>query len=223
MKVVSGAFWRGTGGEKGFARDLSGDARLGRSIRGLALPIFLLLGWERVRIEPGIMRLCALDFSSYPISHSLLGQVAWGALLALIYFAVKRNAKTATLLGACVVSHWFLDWVVHRPDLPLTPWSDARFGLGLWNSLPATVALEFGLLTIGLLFYLRATRARDRTGNIVLWSFLIFLVILWAGAIFGPPPPNDRMLAWSALSIWLTVPWAAWADRHRKSTQKSQG
>jgi len=194
-----------------------GTLVLATQFADLLWPIFLLLGWERVRIEPGIMRLSALDFSSYPISHSLLAQVAWGALLALIYFAVKRKAKTAILLGTCVVSHWFLDWVVHRPDLPLTPWSDRRSGLGLWNSLPATVALEIGLLAIGLVLYLHATRARDRSGNIVLWSFLIVLVILWAGTIFGPPPPNDRVLAWSALSIWLTVPWAAWADRHRES------
>ena len=76
---------------------------------------------------------------------------------------------------------------------------------------------EIGLLAIGLVLYLHATRARDRTGNIVLWSFLIVLVTLWAGTIFGPPPPNDRVLAWSALSIWLTVPWVAWADHHRKS------
>lgn len=196
-----------------------GTLVLATQFADLLWPIFLLLGWERVRIEPGIMRLSALDFTSYPISHSLLAQVAWGALLALIYFAVKRKAKTAVLLGTCVVSHWFLDWVVHRADLPLTPWSDRRSGLGLWNSLPATVALEIGLLAIGLVFYLRATRARDRTGNIALWSFLIVLVTLWAGAIFGPPPPNDRVLAWSALLIWLTVPWAAWADRHREDTR----
>ncbi len=72
---------------------------------------------------------------SAPSLSDQLALATWGALLALVYFALKRNAKTATLLGACVVSHWFLDWVVHLPDLPLTPRGDARYGLGLWNPL----------------------------------------------------------------------------------------
>jgi hypothetical protein len=44
------------------------------------------------------------------------------------------------------VSHWFLDAIVHRPDLPLAPGLPLRVGLGLWNHVVASLALELGLL-----------------------------------------------------------------------------
>jgi membrane-bound metal-dependent hydrolase YbcI (DUF457 family) len=185
-------------------------------------PIFLLLGWERVRIAPGITRASPLDFVHYPITHSLVGQLAWGAALGLLYFALRRNAKNALVIGACVVSHWVLDAIVHRPDMPGFP-HGPFVGLGLWNSLPATVVVECGLLAIGLAVYLRTMRAKDRIGVYALWSFIAVLVAGWISAVFGPPPPNARALAFGALAMWLTVPWAAWADRHRELRQSPQG
>ena len=61
------------------------------------------------------------------------------------------------------------------------------------------------------------TRAMDRTGNLALWSLLGLLAVLYPASLFGPPPPSVQVLAWSAMAIWITVPWAAWADRHRRS------
>ena len=118
------------------------------------------------------------------------------------------------MLALCVVSHWLLDYIAHRPDMPITP-HGARVGLGLWNSMPATLIAEFTLFAAGTALYAGTTRAKDRRGTYVLWSLLIFLVICYMGALFGPPPPSVHALAGSALGIWLTVPWAAWADRHR--------
>ena len=114
-----------------------------------------------------------------------------------------------------MVSHWFLDVIVHRPDLPVFP-QGPFVGLGLWNSLPATVAIECGLLALGLTLYLRATRAKDRIGVYGQWSLMVVLVAAWVSSLFGPPPPSERALAYSALAMWLAVPWAAWADRHRE-------
>src|SRR5712692_10106137 len=85
----------------------------------LLWPIFLLTGLEQVRIAPGITRATPLDFVHYPITHSLVGQALWGLALGLLYFSLRRNAKSAVIVGACVVSHWFLDVIVHRPDLPV--------------------------------------------------------------------------------------------------------
>ncbi len=133
----------------------------------------------------------------------------------MLYFAVKRNVRGAVIVGTCVVSHWFLDAVVHRPDLPLFP-NGPYVGLGLWNSLLATVTVECGLLALGLTLYVRATRARDRIGIYALWSLVAVLLLGWVGSVFGPPPPNERVLAVSALAMWVTVPWAAWADHHRE-------
>jgi membrane-bound metal-dependent hydrolase YbcI (DUF457 family) len=177
-------------------------------------PVFLLLGWEQVRIVPGITRVTPLDFISYPWTHSLAAQCVWGALLGIIYFAMRRSGRNAIAVAVCVPSHWLLDYISHRPDMPLYPGS-ARYGLGLWNSLPATILTELVFFCIGVGLYLSVTRAKDRIGSYALWSLLLFLPVLYFASLFGPPPPSEHVLAVSALAIWLTVPWAAWADRHR--------
>ncbi len=180
----------------------------------LLWPIFLLLGWEQVKIAPGITRVTPLDFVSYPWSHSLAMQSVWALELGVVYFAIRRDSRGAVVAAACVPTHWLLDYISHRPDMPLYP-GGARYGLGLWNSLPATLITEFGLYAVGIVLYLNATRAKDRIGLYALWSFLIFLLAAYIGSAFGSPPPSVNTLALTALLIWLTVPWAAWADRHR--------
>ena len=111
-------------------------------------PVFVLAGVEKVEVVPGITRVTPLDFVYYPWSHSLAMAIAWGAVFAATYWAIRRKLANAVWLGAIVVSHWFLDWIVHRPDLPLYPGEAARHGLGLWNSMPATMAIEFGVLAV---------------------------------------------------------------------------
>jgi hypothetical protein len=180
----------------------------------LLWPIFLLLGWEQVRIVPGDTAFTPLDFVSYPYTHSLVAELLWGMLVGAVYFAMRRDRLAAVIVGLCIPSHWLLDYIAHRPDLPIVP-GGPRFGLGLWNSVPATLAVEFVLYAIGIAIYLKTTRAKDRTGTYALWSLLIFLFVIYLGASFGPPPPDTRTLAITALLIWLTIPWAAWADRHR--------
>jgi hypothetical protein len=181
-------------------------------------PIFLMVGIEHVRIAPGITRVSPLDFYDYPISHSLLTGIGWAAAFGLIYFALRRYARGAWLAAALVLSHWFLDALVHRPDMPLTP-NGRVVGLGLWNSLAATVVVEGGLLVLGLVLYLRTTAARDGIGHWAFWTLIVLLSAIWISSLRGLPPPSLRALEWSALSLWITVPWAWWADRHRDTRQ----
>jgi hypothetical protein len=183
-------------------------------------PLLLLLGIEQVRIVPGLLAASPLDFTSYPVSHSLVAQLGWGALLGVIYFLLRRDARSALLLGFLVPSHWVLDFIAHRPDMPIYP-GGAKYGLGMWNSLPLTIVVEYVLFAAGTAIYLGVTRAKDRMGNLALWSLLGLLAVLYLASLFGPPPPSVRALAWSAIAIWLTVPWAAWADRHRRSLPES--
>ena len=210
-----GHFAVALGAKKIAPRTSLGTLVLAAQFADMLWPVFLLLGWEEVQIAPGNTRATPLDFISYPWSHSLAAQVFWGTALALVYFLVRREARGAIVLGACVPSHWLLDYISHRPDMPIIP-GGARYGLGLWNSLPLTLVAELGLYAAGVVIYLSATRARDRVGAVGLWSLLILLLVLYFAATFGPPPPNVRVLAESALAIWLTVPWAAWAARHRE-------
>ena len=178
-------------------------------------PIFILLGIERVRVAPGFMPANALEFVYYPFTHSLAMSVAWGLLVGGVHFAMKRDLRTATILGALVVSHWVLDVPVHGPDLELWPGSGIRVGLGAWRSVALTMVLELGIFALGVASYLRQTRARDRIGSVGLWvSIALLLAVLLSG--FGPPPPSAKAVGASALGLWIFVPLLHWIDKHRE-------
>jgi hypothetical protein len=169
-------------------------------------------GW---RFGPATV-MTPLDFVSYPYSHSLMALCIWGLLFGVVYQGVARcSGGAAGSLAALVVSHWVLDFVVHRPDLPLTFTGTARLGLGLWNSMAATFAIEFSMLLAGLALYLRATDAHDRIGSVGAWSLVLFLVAVFLASAFGPPPPGGRAVAWAGEAMWLLVVWGYWIDRHR--------
>jgi membrane-bound metal-dependent hydrolase YbcI (DUF457 family) len=182
----------------------------------LLWPLMLLLGVEHVRINPGNTAFTPLDFHHYPYTHSLLVVAAWAAAGALLY-RIRGSSRGALIVFAGILSHWALDFVTHRPDLPLWP-GGPKTGLGLWNSVPGTVVLESALFAGGLALYLRATKPRDRTGSIALWALVVFLVLIYVANIFSPPPPDASAIAWVALAAWLFVPWGAWIDRHRQPT-----
>jgi membrane-bound metal-dependent hydrolase YbcI (DUF457 family) len=182
----------------------------------LLWPILLVAGIERVEYVPGIMAASPFDFVSYPISHSLIMVLVWAALIAGIYFALRKYRTGAMVVGGLVVSHWVLDFVMHRPDLPLWPGSE-RYGLGLWNSLPATLVIEFVLLLAGIVLYVRARPARDRIGKWALAAMAGFLIMIFVGNLFSPPPPNQTAVGLLSLGLWLFVPWAHWIDKHRES------
>jgi len=181
----------------------------------LLWPFFLFSGIEIVRIDPGNTKFTPLDFVSYPYSHSLAMVIVWGAVVGGGYFALRRSRKSALVLGALVLSHWILDLITHRPDLQLAPGSETRVGFGLWDFVVVAATLEFAIFAAGLFLYTRTTKTKDKTGRFALWAFVAFLLITWAGVIFGPPPPNVTMVALSALLLWLLIPWAIWIDRHR--------
>ena len=183
----------------------------------LIWPIFLLLGIEHVRVVPGITKVQPFDFYDYPFSHSLTMALRWALGVGLVYFLVRRYARGAWTLAALVVSHWVLDFIVHRPDLQLWP-GGPKLGLGLWNSWAASISVEVLLFGVGMWMYLGATRPRDRVGAWAIWSLVVFVSVGGLGALFGPPPADARQLATVALAIWITVPWAAWADAHREPT-----
>lgn len=178
-------------------------------------PVFLLLGWEEVRIVPGITAVSPLLFVSYPYTHSLVAGALWAALLAGGYYALRRDSAGAAWIAALVVSHWVLDFASHGPDMPLWP-GGPKVGLGLWYSLPATLVVEFALFGLGAWMYLSATRACDRIGTLALAAFVATLAVLYLAAVFGPPPPSVRVLAVSGVLGWLFVAWAYWIDRHRE-------
>jgi hypothetical protein len=181
----------------------------------LIWPIFLLLGVEHVRIVPGIMAASPLDFTDYPISHSLVTVIGWSVLIGGAYFFISRYGRGAWIVALAVFSHWVLDAIVHRPDLPIIPGGQMRVGLGLWNSWTGSIILELVFFCAGLLIYTESTRAKDSVGRYGLWSFVALLLVAWVSSLFAGAPPSVNALATGALVIWITVPWAWWFDHHR--------
>ena len=190
-----------------------GTAFLAAQWVDLAWPTFLLLGWETVRIRPGATTVTPLVFEHYPLTHSLLAAIGWGLLLAAAHALVRRDRRSALVVALLVVSHWLLDAIVHVPDLPLAPGGDARIGLGLWNSVPATLAIELTLFAAGAWLYARATWARmDKVGRWAFGGLVAFLLIIHAGNLLGPPPSSAAAIAWVGQAQWLLVAWAYWVD-----------
>jgi hypothetical protein len=193
-----------------------GTLFLAVQLADLVWPSFVLLGLERVEVAPGITAVTPLDFVSYPYSHSLLALALWGALFAGIHWVIhRRGGVVPWLIAALVLSHWLLDWLTHRPDMPILIGGGPLVGLGLWNSIPGTVLVETALFLAGVALYARATRALDRTGSYAFWGLVAFLLLVSVANLMGPPPPSPLAVAWVAQSIWLLVLWGYWIDRHR--------
>lgn len=183
----------------------------------LLWPVFLLLGLEHVRIEQGNTLVTPLDFHDYPISHSLVGFVFWSLMLAGITFGFTKQIRMAVVGGLLVMSHWLLDFVTHRPDLPLAPGVDIKVGLGLWNSLWGTMVIEGVVFGIGALVYAGATKPVTKIGSVSFWLLILFLIVVWLANLLGPPPPDEMTIAIAGNATWLIVLWGFWADKNRVS------
>lgn len=184
----------------------------------LLWPVLVASGVEQVRIDPGNTPFTSLDFVSYPYSHSLLWLMVWGVVLGVAYrrFAPEVRRGVVVLLAALVVSHWVLDVVTHRPDMPIYPGSP-RVGLGLWYSIAGTLILEFALYVSGVWLYVRTTVARDAIGR---WGFAVLAAFLPLGYVSGVgavPPSISALSASSMIGGAVLIAWSWWADRHRKS------
>jgi hypothetical protein len=212
-----GHFAAGFAGKRWTPRVSLGWLILAPFLLDLLWPIYCLAGIERFRIQTGGAPFHNLIFESYPWSHSLLMSVVYGILIALLYRKLTGDARGGLVLGVLVVSHWIFDWITHDPDLPLWPGGPLT-GLGLWRSIPGTVAVESLLLVAGVWLYFGVTRARDRIGSLGLWFFLALLVVLYLMSIIGPPPPMgaERLVSLSVLLGIVLLPLAAWIDRHRR-------
>jgi len=219
-----GHFAMGFGAKKFAPRVSLGVLFLACQLADLVWPNLVLLGIETFSIEPGVTALTPLDFKHYPYSHSLLATLAWAGLFAVIYTALRHAGKrAAVVIGLLVLSHWLLDVLSHRPDMPLTLSDANRIGLGLWNHPLPAIAVEVLLFAVGVWLYAASTRALNRKGSIGLWALVVFLLLVYAANFLGPPPPSVKAVAWSAQAIWLLVAWGFWVDHNRAARPAGTG
>ena len=91
-------------------------------------------------------------------THAMVGALALAAAFGLAS-AWRWGRRTGAVLGGVVFSHWVLDLLVHRADMPVLPNNLGdlpRLGLGLWRWPAATAAVELILVVAGTLLYTRA-------------------------------------------------------------------
>jgi hypothetical protein len=190
-------------------------------------PFLLAAGLEEVRIDQWNTAFTPLDFVSYPYSHSLALLVVWGGLAGWLFAHLRRGPggparrETIAIVAALVISHWVLDVVTHRPDMPLYP-GGPKFGLDLWSSIAGTVAIELMMYLAGMVLYLRTTRARDDIGR---WGFMLLastLLLIYVGDALNsqPPPSVDAFIGVAMAGGVLITAWSWWVDRHRMPVEE---
>jgi len=159
----------------------------------------VLLGVERVRIVPGITASNPLDLYYMPYTHSLVAALLWSAAAFGLYRVVsrRREGTAAIVIAGAVFSHWVLDFVVHRPDLPLYD-DTAKVGLGLWNFAALAFAVEAALFFGGMYLYFRTGVAR----RLPIIVFGLLMLAMHAVTFFGAPPASDRAAAVAALTAY---------------------
>lgn len=172
----------------------------------VAWGIFVLAGVERVRFDESLPS-NPLDLYYIPYSHGLPSTLLLGIGVFLAARAWLREIRPALVLALAATSHWFLDFLVHRPDLPL--WGNSHHvGLALWNQPVTAFLLELGLL-LGCAAVLVRSTSLPRASRTPFFWLLGFLVVFHAGSLFAPTPPGPATLVVSALALYLVVVYLA--------------
>lgn len=176
--------------------------------------LLVLVGIEQAGFDHSLASFNGLDMIYIPYSHSLGMAIIWGGLFGGVLGYLYRSRTLALVIGLLVVSHWFLDYLTHIPDMTL--WFDGeRFGLGLWRSSWLTLLVNIVLLVLALAVYFKSTGS-VRGRSVIFWSLIAFLLVLSALHSFAPRQPEatvGAMVGGPALGLLIPVIWGYFADR----------
>lgn len=182
--------------------------------------IFIFTGIEKVRIVHGFTGTNPLDLYYMPYTHSLVGSVFWAIAAFLLYLPFRKRSGHGKLVaplivGGAVLSHWFLDLVVHVPDLALYD-NTLKMGFGLWNYPIVALSLEIGLVLFGLAAYMRATKPVSTVGTYGMPVLMLLVAGLQMYVFFGPDPSGPSAMALTAIASYIVIAAAAgWLERKR--------
>ncbi len=175
--------------------------------------LFASVGLEKLRLVPGITAMNSLDMYHMPYTHSLVGTAIWAFAFAAVLIMTGRHHVTAGLGGLVVMSHWFVDLLVHRPDLTIAG-GETRYGLGLWNYPAIAIGVELMALFAAFAWYINRTRGPVMPP----WILLGFLLAMQAVNWFGPPPleAGPGFYAMALISYALAAGLAYWVGTTRR-------
>jgi hypothetical protein len=181
-----------------------GTLMIGAQLVDIAFFGFVLAGVEKMRISPGTTVMNPMDLYDMPFTHSLVGSLAWAVGFALILRSATRQWMSSILGGAIVLSHWFLDLLVHAPDMTITG-SPPKLGFGLWNYPFIEMPLEIALVLGSAWLFAKARKPSRKPLLILVGALLAVQAYNW----FAPEPkvmdaslPISALLAF-AIFIWL--------------------
>ena len=177
-------------------------------------------GIEKWRANPAITGFNPVDLYFMPYTHSLLGASLWAIAFAFVVAAFTppgRQFLSAMIAAGLVLSHWFLDLIVHRQDLALVQDNEQKLGYGLWDHPLIEAPLELGLLLAGFALFMTATKPRGTLGRIVPWLVLAALLGLQGVNWFTPHAPDAATFSALGLTAYLLLAALAhWLDRARE-------
>lgn len=182
----------------------------------LLLWLFILLGLESVSIPPDFETTRQVEFV-FPYSHGLLSAAIWSIAAGVLGFWVyprpqQQRWRIGGLVAAAVFSHWLLDALVHKPELPLVGSASRLVGLGLWDAMPIALAVEAAIVVVGVYLFAKGgglPRSRAVVLGVVCLAVLALTVF---GMTIAPPAPSPFAMAFSslltlvavtALAVWL--------------------
>jgi hypothetical protein len=172
--------------------------------------VLLLLGRERSSLDFSLPS-NPLVIEHVPYTHSLVGNALWALLAGVIAYALFSSFRATLTVALVVLSHWFLDLLMHRPDLTLYG-RPPRYGLGLWNAPAIAHGVELGTLLMSVVLYLGAVRPKGGSLRAAL-SLALFLLIVQVYSIVSKPPATLVAIALSCLTFMvITTALAAWLD-----------
>lgn len=183
----------------------------------------VLLGIESMSFSSGITKVSPLDFTYYPYSHSLTASILWAGVFVVAFkiapskFGSNKN-KSALIVGAVALSHFLLDLIVHREDLPLFGGDSYKIGLGLWNYVFASSFIETLIFLAGLWAYLKSTKGVTFAGMYGMAIFSAFVSIMWLASLLAPTPTNLNITGFVIFGLvfqLLVIGTVSWLDRKR--------
>lgn len=185
--------------------------------------ILVPLGIERLNMVENYTAVNHMELLYYPYSHSLLAAFFWGVIAYGLWrffpwFKRERRHSVAVVVGLAVLSHWFIDFLVHTADMPLLGDDGVKVGFGLWNNFSLTVMGEISLLLAAVFYYVKRTKPKGKWGGTAIWIFTLLMVGVYLMTVTAPfdPAITPDIASYGGLVLYFLFGAAAfWVDRFR--------